>query len=227
VFDGVPTALMASHKVATGLGSQIDWQTKPESSDLLNPLEQAMKKLNPILALPLLSAVFLTPVYADEVKEKTKDLLESQQEANKKQEEVREKQTELNQANKKVSVERAQEANKSMQQVSRSSKITGAKVKNTAGENLGDIKDLVINPGNGQVVYAVVSFGGIMGLGDKLFAIPWRALNWTSPKNYYVLDLDKDTLKNAPGFDKKHWPENSEKWEEQSEALGQFYRVKP
>ena len=76
---------MASHKVTTSLGSQIGWQTKPESSDLLNPLEQAMKKLNLILALPLMSAVFLTPVYADEVKEKTKDLLESQQEANKKQ----------------------------------------------------------------------------------------------------------------------------------------------
>jgi sporulation protein YlmC with PRC-barrel domain len=186
-----------------------------------------MKNSNLFLALPLWSAVILAPVYADEVKEKTKDLLESQQEANKKQEEVREKQTELNQANKKVSVERAQEANKSMQQVSRSSKITGGKVKNTAGEDLGDIKDLVIDPANGQVVYAVVSFGGIMGLGDKLFAIPWRALHSASPKNYYVLDLDKDTLKNAPGFDKKHWPENSEKWEEQSEALGQFYRVKP
>jgi len=186
-----------------------------------------MKKLIPIVAVSFLSAAFLGPVYADEVKEKQKDLLEKQQELSKKQEEVKEKQIELNQANKEVSIERAQEANKSMQQVSRASKITGAKVKNTTGDSLGDIKDLVIDPENGQVVYAVVSFGGLMGMGDKLFAIPWRALHWTSPKDYYVLDLDKDTLKKAPGFDKKHWPENSEKWEEQREALGQFYRVTP
>jgi sporulation protein YlmC with PRC-barrel domain len=186
-----------------------------------------MKKLTPLLAVSLLSAVFVIPVHADEVKEKQNDLIEKQQELNKKQEEVREKQVELNQANKEVVVERAQEANRSMQQVSRSSKITGAKVKNTTGESLGDIKDLVIDPSNGQVVYAVVSFGGVMGMGNKLFAIPWRALHWTSPKDYYVLDLDKDTLKNAPGFDNKHWPANSEKWEEQREALGQFYRVTP
>jgi sporulation protein YlmC with PRC-barrel domain len=186
-----------------------------------------MKKLIPIVAASLLSTVFVGPVYADDVKEKQKNLLEKQQELGKKQEEVREKQVELNQANKEVVVERAQEANKSMQQVSRSSKITGAKVKNTTGDSLGQINDLVIDPSNGQVVYAVVSFCGLMGMGDKLFAIPWRALHWTSPKDYYVLDLDKDTLKKAPGFDKKHWPENSEKWEEQREALGQFYRVTP
>ncbi len=186
-----------------------------------------MKKLIPIVVVTVLSAVFAGPLYSDEVKEKQKELIEKQQELSEKSEEVKEKQTELNQATHDVSVERAQEANKSMQQVSRSSKITGAKVKNTTGESLGDIKDLVIDPSNGQVVYAVVSFGGVMGMGNKLFAIPWRALHWTSPKDYYVLDLDKDTLKMAPGFDKKHWPENSEKWEEQREALGQFYRVTP
>jgi sporulation protein YlmC with PRC-barrel domain len=186
-----------------------------------------MKTLNSMVALSFLGAALVGPVYADEVKDKQKDLLETQKELNKKQDEVKEKQTELNQANKEVSVERAQEANKSMQQVSRASKITGAKVKNIAGDSLGDINDLVIDPSNGQVVYAVVSFGGLMGMGDKLFAIPWRALHWTSPKDYYVLDLDKETLKKAPGFDKKHWPENSEKWEEQREALGQFYRVTP
>ena len=65
-----------------------------------------------------------------------------------------------------------------MQQVSRASKIIGTKVKNSKGESLGDIKDLVMDPENGQVVYGVVSFGGILGMGDKLFAIPWGALVW-------------------------------------------------
>lgn len=179
-----------------------------------------MKKLIPMVAVSFLSAALTGPLYADDVSEKQKDLLE-------KQEEVKEKQVELNQANKAVSKESAQAANKSMQQVSRASKITGAKVNNTTGDSLGDINDLVIDPESGEVVYAVVSFGGVFGVGDKLFAIPWRALHWSSDKEFYVLDLDKETLKNAPGFDKKHWPENSEKWEEQRQALGQFYRVTP
>lgn len=180
-----------------------------------------------LVVITFLSTSFAAPLYADEIKEKQNELLEKQNELSKKQEEVQEKQTELNQVSQAVSKEEAKMANKSMQQISRASKITGAKVKNTTGDSLGDIKDLVIDPANGQVVYAVVSFGGLMGMGDKLFAIPWRALQWTSPKDYYVLDLDKDTLKKAPGFDKNHWPDNSEKWEEQRQALGQFYRVSP
>ncbi|TPQ24323.1 PRC-barrel domain-containing protein [Methylomonas sp. HW2-6] len=186
-----------------------------------------MKTLIPYVAASLLSATLLSPAYAADAVQKQKELVEKQKELGKKQDEVDEKQAEVNQANKEESIERAEEANRSMQQVSRASKITGAKVKNTTDENLGDIKDLVIDPATGQVVYAVVSFGGVMGMGDKLFAIPWRALHWTSPKDYYVLDLDKDTLKKAPGFDKKHWPENSAKWEDQREAVSQFYRVAP
>ncbi len=186
-----------------------------------------MKTLIPIVAASYLSAAFMSSICAADVQEKQQELLEKQQELSKKQEEVKEKQTELRQESQKTSNERAEEANKAMQQVSRASKITGTKVKNTTGDSLGEINDLVIDPDNGQVVYAVVTFGGVAGVGNKLFAIPWRALHWSSDKKYYVLDLDKDTLKNAPGFDKKHWPENSEKWEEQRQALGQFYRVAP
>lgn len=186
-----------------------------------------MKKLIPIVAVSFLSAAFMSASSAADVQEKQKELVEKQQELGKKQEEVQEKQIELRQESQKASTEHAQEANESMQQVSRASKITGTKVKNTTGDSLGDIKDLVIDPERGEVVYAVVSFGGVMGLGNKLFAIPWRALHWARDKEYYVLDLDKDTLKKAPGFDKKHWPANSKKWEEQREALGQFYRVAP
>lgn len=172
-----------------------------------------MKTLISIIAASFLSAAFVGTACAADVQEK--------------QQEVKEKQKELKQERQKESVERSREANQEMQQVSRASKIIGTKVKNPNGENLGDIKELVIDPENGQVVYAVVSFGGVLGMGNKLFAIPWRALHWTRDKEYYVLDLDKDTLKKAPGFDKKHWPENSKKWEEQREALGQFYRVNP
>jgi len=114
-----------------------------------------------------------------------------------------------------------------MQQVSRASKIIGTAVKDTYGDNLGDIKELVLNPESGQVVYAVVSYGGVLGLGDKLFAVPWKALQWTSDKEHYVLNIDKETLKKAPGFDKAHWPDSASTWDQQREEIEQFYHVKP
>jgi sporulation protein YlmC with PRC-barrel domain len=114
-----------------------------------------------------------------------------------------------------------------MQQVSRASRIIGADIKNSKGENLGDVKELVLDPQSGQVVYAVVSFGGVMGVGDKLFAVPWRVLKWVNEKEYYLLNVEKSTLKKAPGFDKKHWPESSSQWDRQREVLDQFYHVEP
>jgi len=181
-----------------------------------------MKTLISVVAVSCLSAVFVGTSCAADVQEK-------QQELQIKQEEVKAKQKELKQERQKESVERSQEANQEMQQVSRASKIIGTKVKNLKGENLGDIKELVLDPESGQVVYGVVSFGGVLGLGNKLFAVPWKALVWTRDKEYYVLDLDKDTLKKAPGFDKKHWPDSSNKWERLREELDQFpfYHVKP
>jgi len=179
-----------------------------------------MKTLISIIAVSCLSAVFVGTSCAADVQEK-------QQELQIKQQEVKAKQKELKQERQKESVERSQEANQEMQQVSRASKIIGTKVKNPKGENLGDIKELVLDPESGQVVYGVLSFGGVLGLGNKLFAVPWKALVWTRDKEYYVLDLDKDTLKKAPGFDKKHWPDSSNKWEQHREELNQFYHVNP
>jgi len=179
-----------------------------------------MKKLIPMVAVSLLSVTLAGTAYATDVEDKQKELTEKQQE-------VKETQKELSQENKKESVERAQVANESMQQVSRASKIISTNVKDTKGGKLGDIKDLVLDPESGQVVYAVVSFGGVFGVGNKLFAVPWKALHWTRDKEYYILDLDKATLKKAPGFDKKHWPDSSNKWEQQREELNQFYQIKP
>jgi sporulation protein YlmC with PRC-barrel domain len=80
-------------------------------------------------------------------------------------------------------------------------------VKNGAGEKLGDIKDIMIDTETGRVAYAVLSFGGFLGLGDKLFAVPWNAMRLNAEDHSFVLDVDKETLKNAPGFDKDHWPD--------------------
>ena len=179
-----------------------------------------MKKLIPLVTVSILSATFAATSYATDLQEKQKELIEQQQE-------VKETQQELVQENRKEFVKNTEKSNKAMQQVSRASKIIGSPVKNPSGESLGNIKELVVDPESGQVVYAVVSFGGILGLGNKLFAIPWHVLHWTRDKNHYVLNVDKTVLKDAPGFDKKHWPHSSNTWDQLSEELNQFYRVTP
>jgi sporulation protein YlmC with PRC-barrel domain len=88
-----------------------------------------------------------------------------------------------------------------------SSSISGDKVVNSAGENLGDIKDLMVDVGSGQVTYAVVEFGGFLGMGSKLFAIPLGAMQLDTANHQFILDQSKERLEQAPGFDKDHWPD--------------------
>ena len=90
------------------------------------------------------------------------------------------------------------------------SSIIGNKVVNSEGELLGTIKDLVVDLDDAQIAYAVLSFGGLLGLGDKLFAIPLEALTFDTRNKSVILDVDKDVLKNAPGFDKDHWPTDAQ-----------------
>ena len=87
-----------------------------------------------------------------------------------------------------------------------SSSLVGTNVVNRGGESMGDIKDLMIDVRSGEVQYAVLSFGGFLGLGDKLFAVPLAAFDIDSDKERFVLDVAKDRLEKAPGFDKDNWP---------------------
>jgi sporulation protein YlmC with PRC-barrel domain len=89
-------------------------------------------------------------------------------------------------------------------------KIVGNKVVNREGEQLGNIKDLMIDLDDAQIAYAVLSFGGFLGLGDKLFAIPLEALTFGTEDHTAILDMDKEALKSAPGFDKDHWPDDAQ-----------------
>ncbi|MCH8556652.1 MAG: PRC-barrel domain-containing protein [Balneolia bacterium] len=87
-----------------------------------------------------------------------------------------------------------------------SSSITGKNVYNMQDENIGDIKELMISPDNANVVYAVLSFGGFLGIGSKFFAIPLEALQFSASDDTIRLDIDKERLENAPSFDKDNWP---------------------
>ena len=87
-----------------------------------------------------------------------------------------------------------------------SSSICSDHVKNAAGEDLGKIEDLMIDLYSGRIAYAVLSFGGFLKMGNKLFAIPWEALRVDAVNKEFILQVDKSRLENATGFDKDNWP---------------------
>lgn len=84
--------------------------------------------------------------------------------------------------------------------------LLGNDVYNQADEKLGTIKEFMIDMQTGKISYAVLSFGGFLGMGDRLFAVPWQALVLDTVNKRFMLNISKEKLKNAPGFDKDHWP---------------------
>ncbi|HEX2531569.1 MAG TPA: PRC-barrel domain-containing protein [Burkholderiaceae bacterium] len=102
--------------------------------------------------------------------------------------------------------------NKVPADLNRATKVIGTDVVDAQGKEIGEVKDIVLDRSSGRVAYAVVSFGGVMGVGDKYFAIPWSALKAGTDEKL-VLNVDKEKMKNAPGFDKNRWPDMaSAKW---------------
>jgi len=103
--------------------------------------------------------------------------------------------------------------------------LEGDTVVNRQGETLGEIKHIMIDVPRGRVAYAVLSFGGILGVGDKLFAIPWSALTLDAGNHNFILDVPEQRLKDAPGFDKDHWPAMAdERWANQVHS---YYNARP
>jgi sporulation protein YlmC with PRC-barrel domain len=88
----------------------------------------------------------------------------------------------------------------------RASKIIGADVQSAKGEQLGDVKDLIVNADDGKVNYAIVAFGGVLGFGEKLFAYPMDRFQPSSDGSKLVLNASEEEMKNAPGFDRSAWP---------------------
>ena len=89
------------------------------------------------------------------------------------------------------------------------STLLGNQVVDQAGHEVGRIHELMVDPRNGRVTYAVLSFGGLLGVGEKLFAVPWVSLELDPEEDRFVLDVDRERLKDAPGFDKDDWPNMS------------------
>lgn len=103
------------------------------------------------------------------------------------------------------------------------STIIGDKVYNRQDEKLGDIKDIMLNVNDGTIEYFVIECGGFLGIGEKFFAIPFRALIIDTERHAFILDQSKEVLEKAPGFDKEHWPEtNSHVFHDTSTYWGDF-----
>jgi sporulation protein YlmC with PRC-barrel domain len=103
--------------------------------------------------------------------------------------------------------------------------LIGDNVVNGKGEDLGEIKEIMIDMQDGRVAYAVLSFGGFLGMGEKLFAAPWQALQLDTVNKRFVLDVPKERLQNAPGFNPDAWPDMSDvTWVEE---INTFYGTVP
>jgi len=87
------------------------------------------------------------------------------------------------------------------------SSLSSDDVYDPKGEKLGSIKELMLDIDTGKVCYAVLSFGGFLSLGEKLFAVPWQALTVDTQNHRLIMDTDEERLKNAPGFDTDNWPD--------------------
>ncbi len=98
------------------------------------------------------------------------------------------------------------------------SALKGAPVKNLEGEDLGKIEDLIFDPANGQVAYAVLSFGGILSVGDRQYAIPWDMLYLDTRNEVLLPYIDKQMLENAPRLENA--PDNNDRWPDANERVG-------
>jgi sporulation protein YlmC with PRC-barrel domain len=85
--------------------------------------------------------------------------------------------------------------------------LTGDHVHNLQNEHLGEIKEFMLDMRTGKVAYAVMSSGGLLSLGEKLFAVPWEALTLDTTNKRFTMNVSKERIETAPGFDTDDWPD--------------------
>ena len=90
------------------------------------------------------------------------------------------------------------------------STLTGDDIVNRRGQTLGKVSEIMIDVPRGRIAYVVMSTGGFLGLGDKLFALPWAALSIDPEHHRFVIDADTARFDDAPGFNKNHWPDSAD-----------------
>ena len=102
------------------------------------------------------------------------------------------------------------------------SSLLGDRIYNSEGEHLGEIKDIMLNLTDGSIAYVVIEFGGIFGIGEKYFALPFSSLVLDPARKAFTLDRSKASLEKLPGFDKDHWPHTNAPKKNRSFSSGGF-----
>jgi sporulation protein YlmC with PRC-barrel domain len=103
-------------------------------------------------------------------------------------------------------------------------RVEGTEVYNTKGDHLGEVEDVIIDKQSGKVAYAVMSFGGFLGIGEKYHPIPWSMLKYDTSKGGYVVPLDKKTLEQAPSYDRADLKFEDRSWNTQ---VYDYYKAPP
>jgi hypothetical protein len=104
-----------------------------------------------------------------------------------------------------------------------SDKVEGTAVYNRSGERLGDVYNFMVDKYSGRVAYAVMSFGGFLGIGENYHPLPWQVLTYDTSMRGYVVDLDEETLRGAPVFGRNEIPDwRSRDWDKR---IHDYYRV--
>jgi sporulation protein YlmC with PRC-barrel domain len=103
-------------------------------------------------------------------------------------------------------------------------RVEGTEVYNTKGDHLGEVEDVIIDKQSGKVAYAVMSFGGFLGIGEKYHPVPWSMLKYDTGKGGYVVPLDKKTLEQAPHYDLAELKFQDRAW---NTKVYDYYKVPP
>ena len=198
-----------------------------------------MRDLYKFLAISTLTAGMAAPVVAVDVEDQREEVRQQQEDVQKEQQDVREEQRDVLEGQrdeqqdvteerkdvmeeKQDVTEARKDLRRDLAQAHRAKTVIGKDVKNSQGESLGKIHDLVINFDNGDIAYVVISSGGVLGIGDTLHAVPWKALSLNSQADGFILNIDQTAWKNAPSFKDNDWPEVADReWNRQLESYYQ------
>jgi sporulation protein YlmC with PRC-barrel domain len=103
--------------------------------------------------------------------------------------------------------------------------LVGDDIITRSGEKLGSVKEIMLDLDSGRIAYVVMSSGGFLGIGDKLFALPWEAVEVDGDAHAIVFDITRERLEQAPGFDKDNWPDFADSgW---GASVHEFYGTRP
>ena len=198
-----------------------------------------MRDLYKFLAISTLTAGMAAPVVAVDVEDQREEVRQQQEDVQKEQQDVREEQRDVLEGQrdeqqdvteerkdvmeeKQDVTEARKDLRRDLAQAHRAKTVIGKDVKNSQGESLGKIHDLVINFDNGDIAYVVISSGGVLGIGDTLHAVPWKALSLNSQADGFILNIDQTAWKNAPTFKENDWPEVADR--EWNRKLESYYQ---